>query len=126
MSKHTYLAHFLEKTLLIISLKSSREAVFVPASLGWHTFVPHIVILVLFVSFSQALLHTPLMCSRFHSVCLLECFQILLQRMYLFLKFSYLFHLALFPLLGTVSPFHLRMMFSMFLGVWHVLSVVHS
>ena len=76
--------------------------------------------------FSQALLHTPLMCSRFHWVFLLGCSQILVQIMYLFLKFSYLFHMDLFPLLGTVYPFHLRMMFSMCLGVWDVFSVFHS
>ena len=76
--------------------------------------------------FSEALLHTPLMCSRFHSVCILECSQILLQIMYFFLKFSYLFHLELLPLVGTVSPFHLRMIFSMFLGVWGVFSVSHN
>ena len=34
MSKHTYLAPFIGKTLLIINLKSSSDAVFVPTSSG--------------------------------------------------------------------------------------------
>ena len=76
--------------------------------------------------FSRALLHKLLMCNRFHLVCLSGCSQILLQRMCLFLQFSYPYHLGLWQLIGTISPFYLRMMFSMFPAVWGVSSVTHN
>ena len=50
MSKHTYLSPDIDNILLIISLKSSIDAVFVPTYPGQQTFVPHIVILVRFGS----------------------------------------------------------------------------
>ena len=126
MSKHTYLATFLDKTLLIISLKSFSDAVFVPTSPGQHTFFPQIVILVLFGYFSQSLLHKLLMCNIFHLVYLLGCYQILLQIMCLFLRVSYPFHWGIYQLLVTISPFYLRIMFPMFPGVGVVSSVARN
>ena len=76
--------------------------------------------------FSQALLHKLLMCNRFHLICLLGCPQILLQIMCLFLQFSYPYHWGVFQLLGTISPFNLRIICSMFPGVWGVTSVAHN
>ena len=40
ISKHTYFAPVRDSMLLITSLKSSSDAVVVPKSPGYHTFVP--------------------------------------------------------------------------------------
>ena len=46
MSKHTYFDPVSDIILLIMILKSSSDAVLVPTSPGWQTFVPQIVICV--------------------------------------------------------------------------------
>ena len=55
MSKHKYLAPDLDNILLIIGLNSSSEAVFVPTSTGEQTFLPQILIHVIFGSFFPGL-----------------------------------------------------------------------
>ena len=76
--------------------------------------------------FFQASLHKIRMCNIFHLVCLLGFLQILLQIMCLFLQLSYPHHWGLYQPLGTIFPFHLRMICSMFPEVWGVFAVAHN